>query len=89
MLGSGMLSAVYPLYALTDPAKAREFVSQASTAIEAGDTNQVTSGCIVSNIAANHPLKSFETSTSLPVVLLLAFFIFKLLRMIKKEPGRG
>lgn len=88
MLGSGMLSAVYPLYAITDPAKAREYVSQASAAIEAGDTNQVTSGCVVSNIAANHPLKSLEVSTSLPVILLLAFVLFKLLRMIKKEPGR-
>ncbi|MFZ9520763.1 MAG: S8 family serine peptidase [Silvanigrellaceae bacterium] len=88
MLGSGMLSAVYSLYALTDPAKAREFVSQASAAIEAGDTNQVTSGCVVSSLAATHPLKSIEAATSLPVVLLLGFLLFKLIRVVKKWPGR-
>ena len=86
LLGTGMASAVYPFYALTDPAKAREFVSQAEFAANSGDTSQVTSGCLVSNLAAHHPLKKMEAFTSLPFVLLAAWFFLKILNRKKRTP---
>jgi subtilisin family serine protease len=87
LLGAGELSAVNILYALTDPAKARP--SQASSAIESGDTSQVKEGCIVSNLAADHPLKNLERTTSMPFILLLAYFILRFGRFFArtKKPG--
>jgi hypothetical protein len=87
LLGAGELSAVNILYALTDPAKARP--SQASSAIESGDTSQVKEGCIVSNLAADHPLKNLERTSSMPFILLLAYFILRFGRFFArtKKPG--
>jgi len=87
MLGSGMLSAVRPFYALTDPVKAREFVSQADSVLSYGDTSQVTSGCVVSSLASHHPLKKFEAFTSTPFVLLAGWLVLRLIRLYKKRSG--
>jgi subtilisin family serine protease len=85
LLGSGGLSAVNAFYSLTDVSKAR--VSQATSAIESGDTSQVTSGCIVSNLAANDPRRSLERNSSLPVTLLLGYVLMRWLSRFKKKPG--
>ncbi|MEY4064099.1 MAG: hypothetical protein RIR26_307 [Pseudomonadota bacterium] len=85
LLGSGELSALNAFFSLSDISKAR--VSQATSAIESGDTSQVTSGCIVSNLAANDPRRSLERNSSLPVTLLLGFFFLKFLSRCKKKPG--
>lgn len=87
LLGTGMLSATNAFAALTDPAKARGLVSQAGSATISGDTSQVTSGCIVSSLAATHPLKSLEAWTSLPVLLGAAWFMLKLFHRPTKRPG--
>ncbi len=87
LLGAGELSAVNILYALTDPGKARP--SQASSAIESGDTSQVREGCIVSSLASHHPLKNLERTSSMPFVLLLAYAGLRIFRRFArtKKPG--
>lgn len=86
LLGSGELSALNAFYSLTDPSKAR--ISQASSAYESGDTSQVTSGCVVSSLAANHSRKNLERSTSMPVALVALFLFLKLAALLQKKPGR-
>lgn len=85
LLGSGIVSAENIFYALTDPEKAKGLVSQADSAVQAGDTNQVTSGCIVSNLAANHPAKMLEAWTSLPLMLGIMWIALFLDRFIKNR----
>ena len=88
MLGSGVVNAANAFQALSAPAKA--VVSQADSAVESGDTTQVTSGCVVSNIAASSKMKSLEFTSSMPFVLGLALFFLRL-RPIKKaraKPGQ-
>ena len=89
LLGSGELSALNAFYSLTDPSKAR--ISQANSAIESGDTSQVTSGCVVSSLAANHPRKNLERSTSMPVVLVALLLFLKLAALFRKKtrPSAG
>jgi subtilisin family serine protease len=87
LLGTGMASAVYPFYALTDPAKAREFISQAESAVISGDTAQVTSGCLVSSLASDHPLKTLEALTSMPLLLAAAWLLLKVHHRKKKRTG--
>jgi subtilisin family serine protease len=87
MLGSGLLSAEHSATAITDPAKARLLVSQADAAISTGDTSQVTSGCLVSSLAAHHPLKKLEAWTS-PSALLLHAFILLILGRRKRRWNR-
>ncbi|NBO38823.1 hypothetical protein EBU99_09590 [bacterium] len=90
LLGSGFLSAIHSYYAIFEPAKAREYVSQASSAIDSGDTSQVTSGCVVSSLSANSELKGLEITTSLPVLLGAALLILRLQRLYLgkfKRPG--
>lgn len=76
LLGSGFLSAGNAYNAIFNPARAK--VSQADSAIEAGDTSQVTSGCVVSSLASHHPLKTLEWTSSMPLLLLFGLFILKL-----------
>jgi subtilisin family serine protease len=87
LLGTGMASAVYPFYALTDPAKANQYISQAEFAANSGDTAQVTSGCLVSSLAARHPLKAVEAFTSMPFILLAAWLFLKILVRKKRNPA--
>lgn len=86
MLGSGEVSASNAYRALSSPASA--VVSQADSAIESGDTAQVTSGCVVSNLAAGSKVKRLEFISSMPLQLAIAWFVLRF-RSRKKRPGRS
>lgn len=83
MLGSGEINAINAYRAISAPSTA--IVSQADTAYESGDTTQVTSGCVVSSLSAASEMKSLEFTSSMPILLAVAFFILRLLRI--KKPG--
>jgi subtilisin family serine protease len=86
LLGSGFLSAGRAYKALFEPSTVQE--SQASYAIESGDTSQVTSGCVVSSLAAGNKLKPIEVTTSMPISLLFAWLLLHLSGIRRKRPGR-
>jgi hypothetical protein len=47
----------------------------------------VTSGCLVSSLAARHPLKAVEAFTSMPFILLAAWLFLKILVRKKRNPA--
>jgi len=55
--------------------------------VESGDTTQVTSGCVVSNLAASSKLKKLEFTSSMPFILGLALLLSRLRGM--KKPGKS
>lgn len=85
MLGSGVVNAKNAFLAISTPAEA--VVSQADSAVESGDTTQVTSGCVVSNLAASSKLKTLELTSSMPFILGLALLLSRLRGM--KKPGKS
>jgi subtilisin family serine protease len=88
MLGSGVVNVSNAFNSITSPADA--VVSQADSAVESGDTTQVTSGCVVSNLAASSKLRPLELTSSMPFVLGLALFFlrFRPTKKARTKPGR-
>lgn len=76
MLGSGVVNAANSYSALSSPSTA--VVSQANSAVESGDTSQVTSGCVVSSLAVSSRLKTLEFASSMPFVLGLALVLLRI-----------
>jgi subtilisin family serine protease len=88
LLGSGLLSATNSVTAVTDPSKAGGLISQADFAVNSGDTSQVTSGCVVSSLAATHPRKKLEMWTSLPVMLFAGWLALRFRPRRTKKSGQ-